>query len=290
MNRVIAILLLAVGAVSGGSALADGSGGTGEYHSVNGAKLYVESFGRGRPMLFLHGGLMFFDSAYAGQRDYFAAHHRVIGIDQRGHGHSPDGPWQLSYQLMADDTAAVLQALKVGPVDVVGHSDGANIALLLARDHPELVRYVVVSGANLRGLPPEKLEARKQLPAAQLEERVEKLAAMLPSSFRTDYGAVSPDGADHWLTIVTKCYWLWAQSVVIDPDDLKRIQAPVMVVAGDHDLTSIEETVEIFRGLSHGQLLLIPGTGHGTYQDRPKLINLAVEEFIDQPDSKSPVK
>jgi pimeloyl-ACP methyl ester carboxylesterase len=290
MNRVVTLALVAFGVVVGGSASADRRGGTGEYYSVNGTKLYVESFGQGRPILFLHGGLMFFDSAYAKQRDYFAAHYRVIGIDQRGHGHSPDGPWQLSYQLMADDTAAVLHALKLGPVDIVGHSDGANIALLLARDHPELVRYLVVSGANLRGLPPEKLEARKQLPAAQLEERVEKLAAMLPASFRTDYGAVSPDGATHWMAMVTKCYWLWAQSVVNDTDDLKRIQAPVMVVAGDHDLTSIEETTEIFRGLSHGQLFLLPGTGHGTFQDRPKLINLAVEEFIEQPAAKDPVQ
>jgi pimeloyl-ACP methyl ester carboxylesterase len=286
MNRVLAIALLAFSILVGASAPADSSGGTREYYSVNGTKLYVESFGQGRPMLFLHGGLMFFDSAYAKQRDYFAAHYRVIGIDQRGHGHSPDGPWQLSYQLMADDTAAVLQALKLGPVDVVGHSDGANIALLLARDHPELVRSLVISGANLRGLPADKLEVRKRLPAAQLEERVEKLAATLPPSFLTDYGAVSPDGAEHWMAMVTKCYWLWAQSVVINPDDLKKIQAPVLVVAGDHDFTSIEETTEIFRGLSHGQLFLVPGTGHGTYQERPKLTNLAVEEFIEQSATK----
>jgi pimeloyl-ACP methyl ester carboxylesterase len=290
MDRVIAVVLLAFSALLGGSALADSNGGTREYYSVNGARLYVESFGQGRPMLFLHGGLMFFDSSYAKQRDYFAAQHRVIGIDQRGHGHSPDGPWALSYQQMADDTAAVIQALKVGPVDVVGHSDGGNIALLLARDHPELVRRLVISGANLRGLPPEKLEARKQLPAVQLEERVGKLAAMLPPSFRTDYGAVSPDGVDHWMAMVTKCYWLWAQSIVIDPGDLKKIQSPVLVVAGDNDLTPIEETTEIFRGLQHGQLFLVPGTGHGTYQDRPKLINLAVEEFLEKPDSKGPVQ
>ena len=59
------------------------------------------------------------------------------------------------------------------------------------------------------------------------------------------------------------------------------------VVAGDHDFTSIEETTEIFRGLPQAQLFLVQGTGHGTYQDRPKLVNLAVGEFRDQPDSLS---
>jgi pimeloyl-ACP methyl ester carboxylesterase len=259
-----------------------------EYYVVNGAKLYTESLGQGTPVLFLHGGLMFFDNAYAKQRDYFAAHHRVIGIDQRGHGHSPDGPWQLSYQLMADDTAAVIQKLKLGPVDVVGHSDGADIALLLARDHPELVRRVVISGANLRGWSPEVWETRKQLPPAQIEEKVKTLAASLPPFFKTDYGAVSPDGPDHWLTMVTKCFWLWGQTVVIDPNDLKKIRAPVLVVAGDHDFTSIEETTEIFRGLPHGQLFLVPGTGHGTFSSRPELVNLAISEFLDQPDATGP--
>lgn len=286
MDHVIAVFLVAIAAVVGVPAFAASDGAIHEYYSVNGARLYVESVGHGSPMLFLHGGLMSFDSAYAKQREYFAARHQVIGVDQRGHGHSPDGPWQLSYQLMADDTAAVIRALKVGPVDVVGHSDGANIALLLARDHPELVRRIVISGANLRGLPPDKLEARKQLPPEELEQNVAKLAAMLPPFFRIDYAAVSPDGPDHWIAMVTKCYWLWAQSIVIDPDELKKIQAPALVVAGDHDFTSIEETTEIFRGLPHAQLFLVPGTGHGTFRDRPTLLNLAVGEFLDQPDSK----
>jgi pimeloyl-ACP methyl ester carboxylesterase len=283
MRRLTAILLIAFCALNGAPAHTESKSGTGEYLAVNGAKLYVESVGSGTPILFLHGGLMFFDNAYAKQRDFFSAHHRVIGIDQRGHGHSADGPWQLSYQLMADDTAAVLVRLKVGPVDVVGHSDGANIALLLARDHPELVRRVVVSGANLRGLTPELLEARKQLPPAQIEERVKRLAASLPAYFPTDYGAVSPDGPGHWLTIVTKCYWLWAQPVVIDAGDLKKILSPVLIVAGDHDFTSIEETTEIFRGVAHGQLFLVPGTGHGTFQNRPEVVNLVISEFLDQP-------
>jgi pimeloyl-ACP methyl ester carboxylesterase len=285
MYRLIGALLSFFIAVTCIQAYADEQNVSHEMFPVNGTKLYTESTGHGPPLLFLHGGLMFFDNAYPKQRDYFAAHHRVIGIDQRGHGHSPDGPWQLSYHLMADDTAAVIQKLKVGPVDVVGHSDGANIALLLARDHPDLVRRLVVSGANLRGLSPEALEAAKQLPPAQLEQKLQRLAASLPPFFRTDYGNVSPDGADHWMALVTKCYWLWAQSIVIDAADLKKIAAPVLVVAGDHDFTSIEETAEIFRNLPHGSLLVVPATGHDTYQARPALLNLAIQEFLDQRDN-----
>src|SRR5271167_3526005 len=206
MKAAIAVFLLAQGALTSFAAHSASEDGSHEYYTVNGAKLYTETMGHGTPVLFLHGGMMFFDNAYAKQRAYFAARHLVIGIDQRGHGHSPDGPWQLSYQLMADDTAALIQKLKVGRVDVVGHSDGANIALLVARDHPELVRRVVISGANLRGWSPQVLEARKRMTPEQIEEKVRSLAASLPAYFRSDYAAVSPDGADHWMTLLTKCF------------------------------------------------------------------------------------
>src|SRR5580658_5105987 len=260
-----------------------------EYYSVNGARLYVESVGHGTPVLFLHGGLMFFDNAYAKQRDYFAAHHLVIGIDQRGHGHSPDGPWQLSYQLMADDTAAVIQRLKVGPVDVVGQSDGGDIALLLARDHPQLVRRVVISGANLRsGLSAEEALRRRAWSSEQLTAKLQAISDSMPANFRPDYGRVSPDGPDHWMTMLSKCYLMWMDPVVIEPTDLKRIAAPVLVMAGDHDFTSLEETVEIYRGLPHGQLFIVPATGHATLQTRADLVNRAIREFLAAPDSGSP--
>jgi pimeloyl-ACP methyl ester carboxylesterase len=283
MNRVAALLFIAL-AVLARPAFAESVNVTRQFYEVNGARLYTETVGRGTPILFLHGGLLFFDNNFTKQKDYFAARHTVIGIDQRGHGHSPDGPWQLSYQQMADDTAAIIRKLKVGPVDVVGHSDGGDIALWLAKEHPELVRRVVISGANLRGLPPAELEARKHWTADQQAKKLQEVAAFLPPYFATDYAAVSPDGADHWMAMVAKCYSLWSQSVVIEPAELQKISAPVLVMAGDHDFASLEETAEIFRGLPHGQLIVIPGTGHGTFQTRPELVNLAIAEFLERPD------
>jgi pimeloyl-ACP methyl ester carboxylesterase len=287
MNSIAAISLFALGALNQAAA-AEGPHATHQFYEVSGTKLYTEAVGEGKPILFLHGGLMFFDNSFTKQRDYFAAHHKVIGIDQRGHGHSPDGPWQLSYQLLADDTAAVIRKLGVGPVDVVGHSDGADTALLLARDYPDLVHRVVISGANLRGLSPQELEIRKHWPAEQWAKKLQDVASSLPPYFKTDYAAASPDGADHWMAMVEKCYSLWTRSVVIDPADLKKISAPVLVMAGDHDFTSIEETTEIFRGLPHGQLIVVPGTGHGTFQMRPDLVNLAIGEFLDRADGDAP--
>jgi pimeloyl-ACP methyl ester carboxylesterase len=293
LAAILGSMLIAGGAPS---AVAAGQDDPGKYNAgvharlitVNGASLYTETMGHGTAILFLHGGLLYFDNNFPSQRDYFAGNHMVIGIDQRGHGHSPDTSGPLSYLQMSEDTAAILQLLKVGPVDVIGHSDGADIALLLARDHPDLVRRVVISGANLRGLSAAELEKRKQWSTEQWQEKIRATADSLPPFFRADYAKVSPDGPDHWMTLVTKAYQMWIQPTVIDPADLKKITAPVLVMAGDHDFTSIEETVEIYRGLPHGQLFILPQTGHGTFEQRPELSNLAMREFFDAAPGAAP--
>jgi pimeloyl-ACP methyl ester carboxylesterase len=188
---------------------------------------------------------------------------------------------------MAEDTAAVIEQLGLGPVDVVGHSDGGNIGLILARDHPQLVRRLVISGANVRaGLPTDELKRRSQWTPQQIEEKVREMATKVPPNFRTDYEKVTPDGAEHWWTLMTKSYQLWLTPVVIEAADLKTIKIPVLVMAGDHDFTSIEETVEIYRNLAQGQLIILPGTGHGTTMQRPELANLAMREFLERPDSE----
>lgn len=262
--------------------------GTHRYYEANGARLYTEKFGHGPPILFLHGGGPFFDNSYSHQRDYFASYRTVIGIDRRGQGHSPDGPWALSYQMMADDTAAVIEQLGLGAVDIVGHSDGADVALLLARDHPQLVRRMVISGPNLRAHLSAEEQQRAKWSPEQFTEHVQALAGALPPWFRTDYAKVSPDGPDHWMTLLAKLYEMWLQPVVIEPAELKNISMPVLVMAGDNEYTSIEEAAEIYRALPKGQLIIVPASGHGTFVQRPELVNLAIREFLDQPDKGNP--
>ena len=281
-------VMAAIAALGPMAVIADSSGGTHRYYVVRGAKLYTQIYGHGPPIVFLHGGMMFFDNSFAKQRDFFSAFRTVVGIDQRGHGHSPDGPWSLSYKMMADDTAAIIEQLGLGPVDIVGHSDGADLALLLVRDHPNLVRRLVISGANIRvDLSPEQ-KLRSHWSQRQLNAHLRGAAASLPPWFLPDYAKVSPDGRDHWMTLLAKCYDMWLQPVVIEPADLKRISIPVLVMAGDHDFTSIEDNAEIYRDLRRGQLLIVPASNHGTFINQPDLVNLAIREFLDKPNSDAP--
>ena len=288
MNNFARTVIAVAAALSSMASIADNSGGTQRYVEVRGAKLYVQIYGHGPPIIFLHGGMTYFDPSFAKQRDYFSAYRTVIGIDQRGYGHSPVGPWPVSYKMMADDTAAIIEQLGLGPVDIVGHSDGADLALILARDHPNLVRRLIISGANIRvKLSPEQ-EQRSHWSNEQLDAHLHKVAAALPSWFLPDYAKVSPDGADHWMTLLAKTYDMWLQPVVIDPADLNKISIPVLVMAGDHDFTSIEENAEIFRDLPRAQLIIVPGSNHGTFSSRPELVNLAIREFLDPPSSDPP--
>ena len=70
---------------------------------------------------------------------------------------------------------------------------------------------------------------------------------------------------------------------MMDAADLAAIQAPVLVIAGDKDFASLEETAEIFRGLRKARLFIVPGAGHGTFSDMPELVNLAIRRFLDAP-------
>ena len=241
---------------------------TARLYEIGDVKLYTVMRGHGPPILFLHGGLRYFDNSFSQQAAYFAAFRTVVGVDQRGHGHSPDNARPFSYRDMADNTAALIRKLDVGPVDIVGWSDGGNVGLLIARFHPELVRRLVVSGANIRG-DYDGAEAYEEFRRTS----VEAFAANLPPSLREDYSRVSPDGENHWFVFVGKTKELWMTRVVLEPADLAAIQVPVLVMAGDHDAISLEQTLAIFRGLPKGQLCIFPATGHATMSERPEDFN-----------------
>jgi len=250
----------------------------GRLYQVGSTKLYVEISGNGPPVLFLHGGLNYFDGTFAKQKAFFSSFRTVIGVDQRGHGHSPDNGNAFSYREMADDTALLIRQFNLGPVDVVGLSDGGNVGLLLARYYPDVVRRLVISGANIRG-------AYDGVPA-YLRFRLmstEQFTDSLSPALRQNYARVSPDGAAHWRTVVAKSKELWSTWLVMEPSDLRAIHIPVLVLAGDRDMIPLDHTIEIYRALPAGQLGILPGTAHETPSDRSDEFNRLTQEFLERP-------
>ncbi|MGI4887344.1 MAG: alpha/beta fold hydrolase [Janthinobacterium lividum] len=121
----------------------------GKFYPIRGFRTYCEVYGTGQPLLLIHGNGSSI-SAFAKQIPYFAKTHRVIVADSRGYGQSVNKIDSLSYEMMADDYAALLSALHVDSAQVLGWSDGGINGLLLAIRHPEKVKKLAITGANLR--------------------------------------------------------------------------------------------------------------------------------------------
>lgn len=250
----------------------------GQFANINGHKIYYERIGSGRPLVLLHGGINSIHSSFKNQIEYFAAHREVIGIEQVGHGHTPDTDAPYSYFQMAKDTADLLRSLNISNADFMGWSDGGILALLIARYNPDLVHRVVASGANTRlvGMTPEEIKKIR-------DSSPEQLAADFDKKYRDQYVAVSPDGEKHWPILAKKIWDLWLTPLILEDKDLALIQAPTLIINGDKDLIPVEHAVEIFKALPKGQLYILPNTEHHTFELAAPLMNPVMLNFFNSP-------
>lgn len=112
----------------------------------------------------------------------------------------------------------------------------------------------------------------------------EEFAAKMSAAGRREaYEAASPDGADHWRVVTEKVRALWVNDGPLDFAVLARISAPALVVMGDRDSIRAEHALEMYRALPHGQLLVLPDTGHDTFNTRAPLLNTLLIAFLDAP-------
>src|SRR5687767_8266433 len=105
------------------------------YVSVNGLEMYYETYGSGRPLLLLHGGITTIETSFAKLLPHLSRT-RVIAVEQQAHGRTADLNRPLTFEQQADDTAAVLKHLGVQSADMLGYSDGGNVGIALALRHP----------------------------------------------------------------------------------------------------------------------------------------------------------
>ncbi len=246
---------------------------TGSYATVNGLKMYYQAAGAGRPLVLIHGGVCTIEDCMGPVRAALAAGRRTIAMEQQGHGRTADIDRPLSYDQMAEDTAALLKQLGIENADVVGYSMGGAIALRLALLHPALVRKAVVFGTGYSGAgyPPGFLDGFKTLKAGDI-----------PAAFRQAYEKVAPD-PKRWPALIEKIKGLVANAKDLTPADLKSIKAPVLVMVGDADIVRAEHAVEMFRLLPNGKLGILPASDHFAFVQRPDWIASMTKAFLDAP-------
>jgi hypothetical protein len=155
---------------------------------------------------------------------------------------------------MADDTAALLRQLKIGPADVFGYSMGGTVALALAVRHPALVRRVAVFGSHAgpidKAYNEDVFKQFKELPAD-----------FAPPFLKDPYDKVAPDRTK-WPVLVAKIKKMALEWGGLSEKDLKSIKARVLIALGDHDGPKVEHAAELFRAIPDAQLAVFPGGDH----------------------------
>jgi pimeloyl-ACP methyl ester carboxylesterase len=245
----------------------------GEYASVNGLKMYYEVEGQGRPLVLLHGGLCTIEVCFGKLRSAFTKSWRTIAPELQGHGRTADIDRPLSMDQMTEDVAALLRQLKVKNADFFGSSIGGGIALRLAVKYPELVHKAVIFGVqyNNDGLVPGLVENLKVLKAEDI-----------PPQFREGYAKVAPDPTK-FPTLVAKIGAMVPREKGLSPEEIESITAPILVMIGDGDFVRPEHAVEMYRLLPHGQLAVLPQSGHFAPMDRPQWVGSMTRAFLATP-------
>jgi pimeloyl-ACP methyl ester carboxylesterase len=244
---------------------------TKEYVDADGVRTYYEAEGTGEPLVMLHGGFCAIET-FMPLRKALAQRFRVYLPERRGHGRTPDVEGPFSYDIMARDTIAFMDAVGLDSAHVLGWSDGASAALLTAMHRPDLVRGLVLIGqpANRDGLTPEFAEMSK----------LEKMPDVLPPMLKELYAAVSPDGPEHWDVIVDKLWPVYRSEPDIEIGELARVSAPTLLMLGEHDLVTVEHAEEMQRALPDSKLLVVPEATHGLPMEKPDVVSHAVFEFL----------
>lgn len=244
--------------------------GPGNYLEANGISHYYETHGSGQPVLVVHGGFETVDMLSELTRD-LARQYQVVAFERRGHGRTADAEGPITYDAMAEDAAAFMEALDIPNAHVVGYSDGANIGMLMAMRRPELVQRLVLVSGNFSpaGMTRQFLVGMRQATADGFEPR-----------FAEAYRRLSPDGPGHWPVVFEKLRRMMLEEPNIPREQLARIQSPTLVLAGDRDFVEVEHTVDLFRAIPEARLCIVPGGSHGLLTEQPELCNRAILDFL----------
>lgn len=242
----------------------DGDSG---FVETDGARIHYDAFGDGPPVILLHGGM-----SHAG---HFAkqvpalvnAGHRVVAIDSRGHGRSTWDGRPFSYDLMAADTLAVMDALQIDRAAIVGWSDGACTALAMAKRAPKRIAGVFFFACNVD-------------PTGTKPFVMSDVVGRCGARQRLDYAALSstPGGFDALFEAVG----LMQRTLPnYSADDLRSISVPVTVAQAEHDeFITDAHAAYIAATIPGAELVALKGVSHFAMIQRPQVFNAAVLRFL----------
>ena len=235
----------------------------GQYAKIRGFNMYYETYGYGQPLLLIHGngGSI---SNFMYQVPYFAKSYKVIVADSRAQGKSVDPGDSLSYEMMADDMNALLDTLHLDSCYVIGWGDGGINGLLLAMRHPDKVKKLAITGANLWSD----------------TSSIDPEAFMWAMSYNASLARVkqTPEIRNN-----RKVAHLLSYEPHIKTQQLEKIQCPTLVIGGDHDVVLPKHTFLIAQSIPMSYLWIVPNSGRSIPINYKDQFNEVVNNFFKVP-------
>ncbi|HVN51206.1 MAG TPA: alpha/beta hydrolase [Acidimicrobiales bacterium] len=248
---------------------------------ANGLDIHYLDQGDGATMILLHGGVVSTNPiwtgvpiAYASYMDVLAEHFRVIAPDTRGCGRTRHNQGPITFDVLADDVAALIDAIGLERPAVVGFSEGGVTATVLGVRHPGAAAAIVndagfdpfdpqaPTGAMMRqilGGSPDATEADPDLAASQFEasEMMRPVFELMKRD--QDEG----QGEGHWREYLRLCWQRCTTLPGVTYADFAKIAVPTLILTGDRDdFCTVEQAVAAYRHLPDGELAILPGHGH----------------------------
>lgn len=267
---VALLVALAIGAFSWSRTAISSPQLSGKIAAVNGVNIYYREQGKGEPLLLLHGGMGTLES-WSHQAPEFSKRYRVITPDSRGQGRSTDGTGPLTYHDMAEDMIALMDKLQVKTAYIVGWSDGGNIGLDMAINHPDRVKALVAYGANgsIAGLQQSFVD---YLTKASVDQLVKDMGS--------EYLAVSPR-PEYLPIIANKVRNMWLKEPNFTKTDYEKIRAPSLILDGEtEEFILPSHACEIAGQIANSRCLLLSGVGHFAMANDTRRFNQTVLQFL----------
>lgn len=241
----------------------------GKYLTIKGTKIYYEEYGEGIPLLLIHGGfgsIIDFENVIP----ILSKKYKVIISDAPGLGRSEYSDTPLSYQLLAEYNSEIIDKLKLESLYVIGWSDGAITGLILAKNRPEKVKKLIISGANY------KIEGFKNIEEAKNWTDTNWIEKNWPHWIKYYQKLSSKD----WKRYVNEARQMWFQEQYFPKTDLEAIKTPTLVVYGDNDMYTLEHGIEIHNAIKNSQFCVIPNCSHEVFGEKPEIISRISIDFF----------
>jgi pimeloyl-ACP methyl ester carboxylesterase len=246
------------------------------YADVNGLHMYYEEYGDGSPLVLLHGGMLTIELNFASLIPTLSQRHRVIGVEMQGHGRTADTDRPITPAGLASDIVRLLDLLEIDRAHVFGHSMGAAVTLELGVSYPDRVRSLVPASVSVRpeGLHEDLTDPTKQATSTRMPTQQDF------ADFHAAYQRLSPH-PEHFTEFLAMLSQSNADTRGWSDEQLAGITAPVLLVLGDRDFTTVDHGALMLALIPGSQLAVLPDTTHMQVTRRADLLLPMLTRFLD---------